>query len=122
MVSPRQPFKRAERVSDLLRQVLSETLMRKTPHLGLEGVTVTGVNISDDLQHARVYYRVLDPQLLSETAHKLSRAVPLLRKEVGRQLKMRYTPHLTFHFDESLEYGSHIERLLESIRKDGNDE
>jgi ribosome-binding factor A len=113
----RLPYKRAERVSDLLRQVLSEILLSKIHHEGLDDVTVTGVKMSDDLQHARVFYRVLDLAKREQVAKQLSKVAGLLRKEAGHQLKMKYTPHLLFEYDESLEYGHRIDSLLAKIPK-----
>ncbi len=112
----KQPFKRADRVGDLMREVISEILMQRVDHQGLEGVTVTGVSITNDLQHARVFYRVLDHDQLEQTAKSLQANLSTIRREVGRQMKLRYTPDLRFEYDESIERGSRIEALLHSIR------
>ena len=118
----RLPYKRAERVGDLLREILSELLMNKIHHLGLEGLTLTSVKISDDLQHARVFYRLIDPGRRVEIAKKLPKVAGLLRKEAGHELKLKRTPELRFEYDESLEYGDKIERLLASIKKRDSEE
>src|ERR1043166_7563076 len=113
----RQPFKRAQRVSDLLRQILSELFLSRVHHLGLEGLTITGVTITDDMQHARVYYRIFDPTKRAEVAKIIPQVIPFLRREAGKQLKIKYTPELQFEYDESLDYGHRIERLLQTIRE-----
>jgi ribosome-binding factor A len=118
----RQPYKRAERVSDLLRQVLSEILMTRVHHLGLEGVTVTGVKITDDLQSAHVFYRVFDLSKRVETARNLRKASGFLRREATREMKMRRAPTLTFEYDESLEYGHRIDELLASVPRPPGEE
>ncbi|MFH1016882.1 MAG: 30S ribosome-binding factor RbfA [Pseudomonadota bacterium] len=114
-VPARLPYKRAERVSDLLRQILSEILMSRVHHLGLEGVTVTGVKMTDDLQQAHVFYRVFDQAKRVEVARQLKKSAGLLRKEASHELKMRHSPVLTFEYDESLEYGHRIDELLAQI-------
>lgn len=117
LINARQPFKRADRVADLLRQIVSEILMTEVPHIGLEGVTITGVKMTDDLQHARVFYRVLDPERRADTKKNLDKAAPTIRKLAGKQLKMRYTPFIHYEYDESVEYGHRIDELLSSIKK-----
>ncbi len=121
-MSPRLPYKRAERVSDLLREVLSEILMSRVHHLGLEGVTVTAVKMTDDLQQAKVFYRVFDPAKRVDVAKQLKKSAGLLRKEATHELKMKYSPILTFEYDESLEYGHRIDELLASLPRRGEEE
>ncbi|HLG18356.1 MAG TPA: 30S ribosome-binding factor RbfA [Bdellovibrionota bacterium] len=111
----RHPFKRSERVSDLLRQVVSEILMRRIKHVGVEDVTITGAKVSDDLQHAMVYYRVMNPEKREEVGKKLRRLIGSVRREVGHEMKLRYTPELRFEYDESLEYGDRIDELLKEV-------
>jgi ribosome-binding factor A len=121
-MEPKQPFKRAERVADLLRQILSELLMTKVHHHGLEGVTVTGVKMTDDLQHARVYYRVIDADQRVAVARQLPKVRGFLRKEAGHQLNLRYAPELKFEYDESSDYGRRIDALLSSLPKRAEEE
>ena len=116
----KQPFKRSERVADLLRQAVSEILMSRVQHAGLEEVTVTGAKVSDDLQHARVYYRVLNLDHKDEVAKRLELMTGTVRKELGHQMKLRYTPELKFEYDRSLEYGHRIDQLLNSIHRPGD--
>ncbi len=118
----RLPYKRSERVSDLLREVLSEILMSRVHHLGLEGVTVTSVQMTDDLQQARVFYRVFELSKRAEVARQLKKITGLLRKEVTREMKLRYSPTLTFEYDESLEYGHRIDELLAHLPPREEDE
>jgi ribosome-binding factor A len=110
------PYKRAQRVADLLRRVISEILLNKLHHLGLESVNVTGVTLTDDLKHARVFYRVLQADRRIEAAKALSKSAKIIRKEAAHEMKMRYTPNIRFEYDDSLEYGDRIEELLSSVR------
>jgi ribosome-binding factor A len=113
----RHPFNRVDRVADVLRKVVSETLASKVHHRGLEDVTVTDVRVSPDIKHARIYYRVLDITKRAETGRALEKAAYLVQRELNHALKTRYTPHLTFEYDDTLERGNRIESLLKSIRK-----
>ena len=116
-MNSRQPFRRAERYADVLRQIVSEALLTKFPHLGLEEITVTGVRVTDDLQNARVFYRVMNPENRTEVARQLSKMAGPIRKEAGKELKSKFTPQLAFEYDESLDYRHRIDQLLASVPK-----
>lgn len=112
---PQQPFKRVDRVADVIRQIVSSALMTKVHHLGLEAVTVTDVTVSPDLRHAKVFFTVMDAARLQQAKRALGAIKSLIQKEVASQMATRNTPHLRFVYDESLEYGNHIDRLLNKI-------
>lgn len=118
----RQPFKRSDRVADSIRQILADVFMRRVPHHGLEGITVTAVHVTDDLQHARVYYRVLDSEKRADAEKSLAESKWMIRKELGHELHLKFTPDLHFEFDDSLEYGSRIEGLLKKVRTEASEE
>ncbi len=109
------PYQRSDRLSDLLRKIVSETLMSKVHHRGLEEVTITEVKVSPDLKHARVYYRVLDLNKKKQLARSLAKVASFVQRELAHEMKTRYTPHLRFEYDESADYGSHIDSLLASV-------
>ncbi|MFH1262538.1 MAG: 30S ribosome-binding factor RbfA [Pseudomonadota bacterium] len=106
-----------DRVSDVLRRIVSETISSRVHHRGLEGVTVTDVTVTADIRHAKVYYRVLDPSTRVEVARALKKSAYLFQRQLNQELQTRYIPHLTFEYDETLERGMHIESLLKSVRK-----
>lgn len=109
-------FKRADRVSLALKREVAQMLLReiKDPRIGM--VTITGVKMSPDLRHAHIYYSVLgEDKELQDSAAGLKQATPFIQRQIGRRLRLRYTPEIDFQFDHSLEYGSHIEQLLKSI-------
>lgn len=85
----------------------------------LQGVTITFVRLSGDLQLANVYYRVYDQDSV-ETAHAgLLRSGGLLRKHLANQLRVRRVPELRFFYDESVEKGARIEQLLSQSKQEG---
>jgi ribosome-binding factor A len=114
---PNRPFNRVDRVADVIRKVVSETLISRVHHRGLEGVTITDVRVSPDLHHAHVFYRVLDQSTVAETGRALTKTAYLVQRQLNQELKTRYIPHLKFEYDDTLERGNRIENLLRSVRK-----
>ncbi len=109
---------RLERVGELLKQEISTLFARgmKDPRIGL--VTITGVKVSPDLREAWVYYSVLgDEKVREDTAKGLAAARGVSRREIGHSVSLRITPEFHFVFDESIERGDRIERLLRDVRE-----
>jgi ribosome-binding factor A len=108
---------RARKLADRIKVVVAETLERqvKDPRLGF--VTVTDVRITADLREATVFYTVLgDETARADTATALESARGVLRAEVGRQTKVRFTPTLAFVLDGVPEGARHIAELLAKAR------
>lgn len=116
------PYKRTDRMSDLLRKIVSEAFVSKVHHFGTEGVTVTEVQVTPDFKQAKVYYRLLDPSKRLETRKALEKIKPLVQKEIAKGLQTRNTPVIRFEYDESIDYGNHIESLLSSVRNPKSEE
>lgn len=117
-----QPYKRADRVSDILRQIVSETLMTRVHQQGMENVTITGVDVTPDLRQARVYFSVMNFLQVNEVKKMLHQAKPIVQKAIGNQMRTRNTPVVRFVYDKSTEYGSHIDQLLLKIKADKRDD
>lgn len=93
-------------------------LAREVHDPGIGFLTVTRVQVSPDLQLARVYYTTLgSEQERRATAKALQRATPFLRRQVGQRLKLRRVPVLEFFFDKSVENQERVERLLHEIHE-----
>ena len=108
---------RARKLADRIKVVVAETLERqvKDPRLGF--VTVTDARITADLREATVFYTVLgDETARAETAAALESAKGVLRSEVGRQAKVRFTPTLAFVLDALPDGARHIDELLAKVR------
>ncbi len=112
------PYKRSARVGDLIREEIADIIMNKIKHKTLGFVTVTGAKVSDDLRHATVYLSVLNDEEGGRTVRKLNSSVSFIKGELGRRLKMKYVPELTFKIDESIEYGRKIDRLLDEVKSE----
>ena len=116
------PSTRPSRVGDQLRAEISDLLARQVHDPGIGFLTVTQVTVTPDLQVARVYYTTLgDERARRDTARALGRAMPFLRRQLGSRLRLKRVPLLEFFFDESVERGDRIERILNelSAERDG---
>ena len=88
----------------------------KDPRIGF--VTITKVTVSEDCRFARVYFSVAGTLEERESSEKgLNSAKGYVRKELGRRLRLRYTPEIVFQFDPSIEYAIHMEELIQSIHR-----
>jgi ribosome-binding factor A len=109
--------KRADKVGDQIRVEISDILLKdlKDPRIGF--VTITKVTLSDDLRQAKVYYSVFGgEQAKEDSLQGLESATGYIKRELGRRMRLKYMPEITFLFDDSLEYGAHIEELLQRVK------
>jgi ribosome-binding factor A len=109
---------RMRRVNEAVRQVLSETVGElKDPRIGF--VTITGVETSPDLRHARVYVSVLGPEEeRRESLTGLEAAHGVLQARLARELRMKRTPQLAFEYDPSVERGVRMTQLIDELAPD----
>lgn len=110
---------RANRVAEQMKQELSDIISRrlKDPRVGF--VTITDVDVTGDLQQAKVYFTVLgDEEKKATTKEALEKASGFIRSEIGSRIRLRKTPEIFFEFDESIDYGNRIEKLLSDLNKD----
>jgi ribosome-binding factor A len=105
--------RRAERVSELMRDAIAEMLLRevKDPRIGL--VTITRVAVTDDLRHARVFFSCIGDETVQERSLAgLRSASGFIKTQVMRRLKLRYAPEIIFAFDPSLQEAERLSNLL----------
>ena len=103
------------RVNESLRQVLSEALLElKDPRIGF--VTVTGVQASSDLRHATVYVSVLgNEKKRLKSMSGLDAAHGVLQARISRELRMKRTPQLEFEYDQTVEHGVRMSKLIDEL-------
>ncbi len=107
---------RTERVADQIRTEIAQLLTRDVHDPGIGFVTITRVQVSGDLQQARVYYTALgDNTARTNTARALDRAIPFLRRQIGSRLRLKRVPELHFHYDESIAGQDRVEQLLHDL-------
>ena len=111
---------RPNRVGDEIRRELSELLSRGEVHdPGIGFITLTRVQVSPDLQMARVFYTSLgNPEARRETERALERATPFLRRQIGARMRLRRVPELAFRFDESIAHQDRIEQILQDLHRE----
>ncbi|HSP80308.1 MAG TPA: 30S ribosome-binding factor RbfA [Myxococcaceae bacterium] len=110
---------RPERVGHEIQAAIGKLLTRgelKDPRIGF--ITITGVKVSPDLRVARVYYSMMgSEEQRKETQKGLDAAKGFIRREVSEAVNLRVSPEIFFTFDESLERGDRIERLLREVKE-----
>ncbi|MGJ3403666.1 30S ribosome-binding factor RbfA [Glutamicibacter sp. Je.9.36] len=109
---------RAARLAKRVQVLMAQSLRNVIKDERIDNVTVTDARVTNDLQHATVYYTVFgDDELKKDIATMLEKRGGALRKELGRNLTIRLTPTLAFVADEIPEGASHLEELLAKARE-----
>ena len=112
-------YSRAERVGGLIRQTVSEILLRQIKDPRLEMATITHVKMTRDLKIARLYFVVPGGGKKAAAATEgFQSAAGYLKRVLSSRLDLRYMPTLEFYYDDSFDYGSNIEKLLKSIQSE----
>ncbi|MDO3410655.1 30S ribosome-binding factor RbfA [Saccharibacillus sp. CPCC 101409] len=110
---------RVGRVAEEIKKELSQLIQSelKDPRIGF--VTVTDVEVTGDLSEANVYLSIFgDDEQKQQSLAGISKATGFLRSEIGKRIRLRHTPALLFHIDQSIEYGNKIDVLLGQIKKE----
>jgi ribosome-binding factor A len=108
---------RIERVNNLIRREVSELIQRQVKDPRLDAfITVTEVATSPDLKYAKVFVSCISgKQEEQKTLGVLNAAAGFLRAELAKKLRLRRIPELSFHWDDSIEHGDHILRLIDQV-------
>lgn len=110
---------RVEKVQELMKQEISQIILQelKDPRIGF--VTVTSVECTGDLREAKIYVSLMgNEQQIQDCWIGLNSSLGFIRREIGRRIRLRFTPELTFELDKSLDYSAHIQELLLKIKAD----
>ena len=114
-------YSRAERVADQIRMEVADILMRRIKDPRVRSVTVTDVELTNDLRIARVFVTALGTEAeTKDVSTGLSKASGFIRSELGRRLTLRYLPEVVFHKDVSGPRGDRVLRLLDEIHDKGH--
>jgi ribosome-binding factor A len=114
-----RPYSRADRVSQLIRQILAETLQKKIKDPRINTVIITGVKMSPDLKNAKIYFALSGTEdRIKQAELGFKQASGFLKRALGQELTLRYMPKLSFFYDDSFDYGSRIEELLKLTKTD----
>ena len=112
-------FSRADRVGGLIQKVLSNILKKDIKDPRLKMATITGVKVSRNLKQARIYFTTSGGiQKKSNAIKGFSSAYGFIKRTLAHELDLKYMPDIKFFYDESLEYGAHIDELIESTKSE----
>ena len=107
-----------ERLNHAFQEEISMILMTEIKDEDIKFVTITDVDITNDLSYAKVYFTVLDDTKKQTTLEALNKAASFIRGELSQRVEIRHTPELKFIYDTSIEYGNHIEKIIEQINEE----
>jgi ribosome-binding factor A len=114
-----KPFARSDRVGGQIQKILSEILLKKVKDPRLKNASITDVKLSRDLRIARIYFVTSGNKENIEAALEgFKSAIGYVKLTVARQLGVRYMPDFKFFYDESFDYGSHIDNVLKALKAD----
>lgn len=115
-------LKRLGRISEEIKRIVSTTLMNELKDPRISSMTsITSVEVTRDLRYAKIYVTVLgNEQDKEETIKGLESSKGFIRKEIGVQLNLRYTPEPLFYLDKSIEHGFKISKILNDINNNNS--
>ena len=109
-------FHRTDRVSAQLRRELGTLVHEAVREHGLASASVSDVELTRDMAHAKVFVTVLMQERAAETLKTLKELAPEIRYRLARAMQLRHVPELHFHYDDSVDRGERIDNLLRDLR------
>jgi ribosome-binding factor A len=116
--------RRQERMGVEIKRILSSIIQEdiKDPRIDFSAVSVTRVDVAQDISHARVYISILgNEEKQAETMQALQKARGFIRSELAQGIQIRHAPDLEFRLDKSIEHGIRIATLLDELKENQND-
>ena len=108
----KKSFHRTDRVSAQLRRELGTLVHDAVRNHGLPSVSVSDVEVTRDMEHAKIFVTALQPERSKEAMKALKALAPEIRYQLAQSVKMRHVPELHFHYDDSVDKGERIDQLL----------
>ena len=110
---------RVEKVQEAIQHEISNMLLHDVKDPRIQFVTVTGVELTDDMSYAKVFISMYGPEEKQEETWKaLNKALGFMRTEIAKRIRLRFAPTLILQKDKSMEYSAHIQRILDKINKE----
>ncbi len=106
-----------DRLNSTFAREISQILQNEIKDPNIKFVTVTGCEITNDLSFCKVFVTVFDNDKKKEIMKALDGAKSFIRGQLSQRVEIRHTPELRFVFDESIEYGNKIEKIIESLHQ-----
>lgn len=108
---------RVEKVQEAIQHELSNMLLLDVKDPRIQFVTVTGVELTDDMSYAKVYISMYGTEEQNEECWKgLKKALGYMRTEIAKRIRLRFAPQLILTKDTSMEYSAHIESILNKLK------
>ena len=107
---------RIKRLNHAFMQEISKILKEEDRDEDLKFVTITDCDITNDLSYAKVYFTVLDKEKKQKVLLDINNAAPFIRGKLSERIEIRHTPELKFIYDESIEYGEKMEKILDNLK------
>lgn len=112
-------FQRTTRLNEALKEEIADIISSKLKDPRIGFVTVTSARVSSDLRHAHIYVSILGSKEEKDTTYQsLDGAKGFIRLELGKRLRIKFLPEISFFIDDSIEEGIHISKLIEKIHKE----
>ncbi|MDU0499281.1 30S ribosome-binding factor RbfA [Staphylococcus haemolyticus] len=109
---------RAERVGEQMKKEIMDIVNNKVKDPRVGFITITDVDLTNDLSQAKVYLTVLGSEKeVNDTFKALDKAKGFIKSELGSRMRLRIVPELFFEYDESFEYGNKIEKMIQDLHK-----
>ena len=109
---------RIKRLNHAFMEEISMILMEEVRDEDLKFVTITGCDITNDLSYAKVYFTVLDKDKKEKVLEDINNAASFIRGNLSERIDIRHTPELKFIYDDSIEYGEKIEKIIDKLHKE----
>ncbi len=115
---PKKSFHRTDRISAQLRRELGTIVHQVVREYGLPSVSVSDVEVTRDLAHAKIFVTALQQERAKEALKGLVELTPEIRRQLSIAVLMRHTPELHFQYDDSVDRGERIDNLLRDLNND----
>lgn len=114
-------MQRHERLEQDVKIALSDIIMNEVKEPLVTGlISVTDVKITPDQKYAKVYVSIFGKQNKNKVVDALKKATGFIKKELGKRVRMRNMPDITFELDNSMEYGEHMDRVIKEVMEKDN--
>ena len=110
-----------DRLGHIFTEEISKIINEEVKDDDIKFVTITAVDITSDLSYAKVYFTTLKPEFKDETQKALNKAANFIEIELSKRIQIRKMPQISFHYDNSIEYGNMIEERIKEIKEKEND-
>jgi len=111
-------FERKDRVASEIKKAISQILEVESGNENLKSITLTGVELSQDLKMAKIYVSSSLSEMSEETTlNTLNNALGFIKRNLAKRIRLKYMPKLIFEYDTSIDYGFRIDKVLKEIKK-----